>query len=175
MNSRESQHLARVRHLRESFAQANERLVARLRAAGDEASARRAPDGWSPAQIAWHVATVTNRFAGVISGEIPAAALPDDFTERPWDEVAAGIPPALKTSDALNPPPSVSPHEAISMLEASGMRMARAFDAITPERGSRMGITNPIVGTITLYQVGEWATAHVIRHNRQAKRALGQG
>jgi hypothetical protein len=38
-----------------------------------------------------------------------------------------------------------------------------------------MGITHPIVGRISVYQIGEWATAHVIRHNRQAKRALGQG
>jgi hypothetical protein len=38
-----------------------------------------------------------------------------------------------------------------------------------------MGITHPIVGTITLYQLGDWATAHVIRHNRQAKRVLGEG
>jgi hypothetical protein len=29
-----------------------------------------------------------------------------------------------------------------------------------------------ILGQITLYQVGEWATAHVARHNAQAKRRL---
>ena len=66
--------------------------------------------------------------------------------------------------------------EAIAELEASGVRMARAFDMLTPERGTGFGITSQIVGgTITLYQVGEWATAHVIRHNRQAKRVLGEG
>jgi hypothetical protein len=52
--------------------------------------------------------------------------------------------------------------------------MARALDSLTFERGTSLGLTNRIVGTITLYQVGEWATAHVARHNRQAKRALGQ-
>jgi hypothetical protein len=53
--------------------------------------------------------------------------------------------------------------------------MARALDVVTPERGTRHGISSPIVGgAINLYQVGEWATAHVIRHNRQAKQVLGR-
>ena len=51
--------------------------------------------------------------------------------------------------------------------------MARAFDTLTAERGARIGITNPIVGTINLYQVGEWAVSHVARHYGQAQRALG--
>lgn len=46
---------------------------------------------------------------------------------------------------------------------------------MTAERNGRMGITHPIVGTIDLYQLAHWATAHVIRHNRQAKRVLGEG
>jgi hypothetical protein len=63
--------------------------------------------------------------------------------------------------------------EAIAALEASAVRMAHAFDTITPERGARFGITSAIVGgTINVYQIGEWATAHVIRHNKQAKRVL---
>ena len=53
--------------------------------------------------------------------------------------------------------------------------MARAFDSLTPERGARMGITRAVVGSITVYQIGDWATAHIIRHNRQAKRVLGEG
>ena len=73
------------------------------------------------------------------------------------------------------PPPVVRRSDAIAALEAAGMRMARAFDALTPERGARMGITRPVVGSITVYQIGDWATAHIIRHNRQAKRVLGEG
>ena len=45
MDGVQAAHLARVRHLRESFASANERLVARLRGATDEA-AERASGGW---------------------------------------------------------------------------------------------------------------------------------
>ena len=29
--------------------------------------------------------------------------------------------------------------------------MARAFDALTPERGGRMGVTHAIVGAISVY------------------------
>jgi hypothetical protein len=176
MNSSQATHLARVRHLREAFAEANERLVARLRNATDDA-AHSASAGWTAAQIGWHVATVTNRFAGLISGDIKGAQeLPPEFVERPWLTIVEAIPDRLKAPDAFAPPPAVTRHDAVSALEASGMRMARAFDAITPERGSAMGISSPIVGgTITVYQIGEWATAHIIRHNRQAKRVLGEG
>jgi hypothetical protein len=31
-----------------------------------------------------------------------------------------------------------------------------------------------ILGLITVYQVGDWAMAHVARHNAQAKRTLGR-
>jgi hypothetical protein len=65
--------------------------------------------------------------------------------------------------------------EAISALEASGMQLARALDVVTAERGAGQGISSPIVGgAINLYQVCEWATAHVIRHNKQAKQVLGK-
>jgi hypothetical protein len=46
---------------------------------------------------------------------------------------------------------------------------------LTAERGACMGITSAVVGSITVYQIGDWVTAHVIRHNRQAKRVLGEG
>ena len=176
MDSSTSHHLARVHHLRESFAAANERLVARLRGATDAAAEHAAADGWSAAQIGWHVAAVTSRFAGLISGDIAAARpLPAGFAERGWAEIVAAIPDRLEAPSAVVPPPAVRRDDAVAALEASGMRMARAFDAVTAERGGGMGITSPIVGTITVYQIGEWATAHVIRHNRQAKRVLGEG
>jgi hypothetical protein len=177
MNSSQATHLARVRHLREAFAEANERLVARLRNATDEAAAQRSSGGWTAAQIGWHVASVTNRFAGLISGDVKGAQpLPAGFVERPWPAILEVIPDRLTAPEAFAPPPATTRHDAVSALEAAGMRMARAFDAITPERGSTMGISSPIVGgTISVYQIGEWATAHIIRHNRQAKRVLGEG
>jgi hypothetical protein len=175
MDKSQSEHLARVRHLREAFVEANERLVARLRRVSDEAATSAGDGAWSAAQIAWHVANVTTRFAGMMAGDIPGPKpLDGDFHERPWDDIAAAIPSRAVASSAVTPPPGVRRDEAVAALEASAMRMAHAFDALTVERG-RMGITHPLVGTITVYQLGDWATAHIKRHNRQAKRALGEG
>lgn len=168
-------HLARMRQLRESFASANERLVARLRGATDEAAERHVAGGWSAAQIGWHVATVSTRFAAMISGDLAGPqVLPDSFQERPWAEIAGTIPDRLQAPNAVHPPPRVKRTEAVAALEASGTKMARAFDVLTCERGGRMGVTNPVVGTITVYQLAEWATAHIARHNKQAKRVLGE-
>src|SRR4051812_36130760 len=90
-------HAERGSQLRESFDEANLRLVARLRDASDEAAERPAAGGWSASQIGWHVAEVTMRFAGMISGEVPAPvpAL-EDFRERAWTDVAASIPDRLE-------------------------------------------------------------------------------
>jgi DinB family protein len=177
MDATQSQHLSRVRHLRESFAEANERLVTRLRRVTD-AAAQQAGEGggWSAAQIGWHVAAVTTQFAGVMSGDLKGAQpLPPDFQEREWASIAAQVPQKLTARGPVLPPAIVGRNEAIAALETAGTRMARALDTLTPARGARTGITHQIVGTISLYQLGEWATAHVIRHNRQAKRVLGEG
>jgi DinB superfamily len=174
MDQKLAAHYARLRHIRESFAEANERLVARLRGVTDEA-AQHVPEagGWSVAQIGLHVARVSNSFAGLISGERPGARpLPADFKEHDWTAIAQRLPDRLEASPAFHPPPGVTRHDAIAELEASGVRIGRALDMVTPERGAAYGISSPIVGEINVYQIGEWATAHVIRHNRQAKRIL---
>jgi hypothetical protein len=74
----------------------------------------------------------------------------------------------------VKPPARVRRADAIDALEASAAKMALAFDVLTLERGRGEGITNPMVGTINVYQIAEWATAHVKRHTRQAKRTLGE-
>ena len=178
MDPRLAGHYARVRHLRESFAEANERFVARLRRADPHAVERQpAGGGWSPAQIGLHVARVTTRFAGLIAGDAAGVeALPPGFQERPWTAIVPEIPDRLQAPGAFEPPAHATRDEAIAALEASGVRLAQAFDVLTPDRGEHFGITSRIVGgTISVYQIGEWATAHVIRHNRQAKRLLGEG
>ena len=174
MDQKSSDHLARVHHLREAFASANERLVKRLRGADDAAVERMPEGGWSAAQIGWHVASVSTRFAALIAGDVPAAKpLGDDFVEKPWEAIAAEIPARLQAPPAAIPPPVVHKRDAVAALESSAVKMARALDTLTPERGARIGVTNPLVGTINLYQVAEWASAHVARHNAQAKRVLG--
>ena len=74
----------------------------------------------------------------------------------------------------MQPPPDVTCSQAIADLEAAETRMLAALDRLGPERASSYGITSPIVGAINLYQVAEWATAHTIRHYRQAKLTLGR-
>ncbi len=174
MDAKQSEHLSRVRHLREAFAAANEHLVTRLRAADDHAAERSGEAGWSAAQVGWHVAAVNSRFAALIAGDVPAAKpLEPGFVERPWTAIAAELPEKLQASAAAMPPPAVTRHDAIARLEASAVKMAQALDTLTPERGAGIGVSNALVGTINLYQVGEWAASHVLRHDRQAERALG--
>jgi hypothetical protein len=173
MDRQQAAHLSRVRHLRESFAHENEQLVGLLRRADATVAERSAAGRWSAAQVAWHVAAVNTRFAALIAGDIPAGRpLPGDFVERPWQEIAAAIPDRLEAATAALPPAKVTCHDAIALLEASAVKIARAFDTLTPERGEKIGVTSPIVGTINLYQVGDWAAAHVTRHARQAADAL---
>lgn len=173
MEREQSQHSFRIEQIRASFDAANARLVARLRESSDEAAAAASGGAWSAAQIGWHVAAVTTRFAGIMSGSIPAAQpLAPEFSERAWPEILASIPSQAKAPTATLPPTSVPREEAVTALETSGVLMTSALASLTPERGGRLGITHPIVGTISVYQIGDWATAHVIRHNLQAKRAL---
>jgi uncharacterized damage-inducible protein DinB len=168
-------HATRVARIVAEFREAAGRLAARLERADDRAARTRPAEGaWSAAQIAWHVAAVNGSFTRVVeagAGAQPAAA---GFVERNWRDVVAGIPSRQKAPAATEPPENVDPREAATRLRESSARLAAAIAALTPDR-ARMCIQSPIVGTISIYQVGEWATAHVIRHNRQAKRALGEG
>ena len=178
MDPARARHLERMRHIRESFAEANERLVARLRRV-EHGAAEHGPDGggWSAAQIGWHVAAVTTRFANLVSGDAAGVQpLPPDFVERDWTAIGSTIPSKLQAPRGTEPPPRVTRDEAVAALEAAGVRLARALDLVTPERGTGFGLSSPIVGgPINVYQLAEWATNHVIRHNRQAKRVLGEG
>ena len=54
------------------------------------------------------------------------------------------------------------------MTEVSAPITAGGLD---PERAA-WTIESPIVGRVSLYQVGEWGVWHVIRHNKQVKRLL---
>lgn len=175
MNAQQGEHLSRVRHLREAFSSANEHLVGALRSADDPTAHRVVEGRWSAAQVGWHVAAVSTRFAALIAGDVPAARpLPADFLEKPWHQIAAAIPDKLEAPAAAVPPRVVTRHDAIAALESSAVKMARALDTLTPERGARIGVTSPVVGTINLYQVGDWAASHVQRHAVQLQRALGE-
>ena len=167
-------HVEQIARIRAAYREALERFVTRLRDAS-EAAVHRAPaeGGWSAAQIGWHVAAVDASFAAVLSGEVPAAKpLPDGETLRSWSDIVAAIPQKLEAGKRVQPPPDVRRDEVLRLLRESADKLDSALAALTEERGAGYAITHPVIGTVALSQIGEWATAHVIRHNAQAKRVL---
>jgi hypothetical protein len=164
-------HAQRIADLVTRLDEAADRLATRLERAG--ANAERTDSGWTPAQIGAHVALVNDSFTTVVDGSAPAAEpAPEGFVERAWAAIASGIADRLEAPARVAPPASVSGPEAARMVRTSAARLGRALAALSEERG-RYCITNRIVGTITVVQIGDWAIAHMIRHNQQAKRTLG--
>lgn len=167
-------HDSRIARMRRQFDEAMTRFLARLDAAGPPGEQPR-PEGWNAAQIAWHVAKVNESFAGLIAGSIPGPEeAPADFRERPWPEVVSGIPSKIIARGPSVPPPDVRMSDALERLRASADQVRAAFASLTPERGGGFILRTLITGPISVYQIGEWATAHVIRHNAQAKAVLGK-
>ena len=160
---------------RQSYREAHERFVRRLREAPDDLVHRPGPDGgWSAAQIGWHVAAVDGQFADLVSGARPGAQpLADDAREKPWSDIVAGIPQRIEAGKRVQPPPDASRDAVLELLAQSAAKLDAALAALEEQRGASFAITHPSIGTITLRQFGEWATAHTIRHNAQAKRVLG--
>jgi uncharacterized damage-inducible protein DinB len=168
-------HPERIERMRKSYREAHERFVTRLRTAPADA-VERVPEegGWSAAQIGWHVAAVDAQFAGLLSGERPGAQpLGEGVAERPWAEVVAGIPAKIEAGKRVQPPPDVRRDDVLAALAESAAKLDAALAGLDASRGASHAITHPVVGTVTLRQIGEWAIAHVIRHNAQAKRVLG--
>jgi hypothetical protein len=120
--------------------------AARLVARLEGAGDRSAPadGGWTPAQIGAHVAMVNSSLASVIDGSGPGATPPPDGFV-----------------------------EAVRDLKADTAKLRTALSGLTPER-SRLCFTHRLFGMMTLYQVGDFAIAHMIRHNQQAKRVIGE-
>ena len=116
---------------------------------------------------------VDGLFADLVSGARASQPLASDFRERSWTDVVVGIPQRLEASEGSLPPSRVTLDEALTLLAASAQRFDNALAGLTEDRGCRFGVTHQAVGTITLVQIGDWATAHTIRHNAQAKRVLG--
>jgi len=169
-------HGDRMARVRSAFLMAHARFYKRLADAPADL-VERAPDdgGWSAAQIGWHVAAVDASFAGLVSGEQPGAKpLPEGVSETPWSEIVRGIPGKLQAGKRVLPPAGVRRDEALTALMEAAAKLDAALAGLDESRGAGQAITHPIVGTVTLRQIGEWATAHTIRHNAQAKRILGE-
>lgn len=168
-------HSELIARTRQSYREAHERFVKRLREAADDAVHRVPADGgWSAAQIGWHVATVDGQFADLVSGARPGAQpLANGAGEKPWPEILADIPQRIEAGKRVQPPADVRRDVVLALLAESATKLEAALAALDEQRGATHAITHPAIGTITLRQFGDWATSHTIRHNAQAKRVLG--
>ena len=168
-------HRDRIARQRAAYREAHERFVKRLREAPADAAERAPADGgWSAAQIGWHVAAVDATFAGLLAGTLPGAQpVAEGAPVKEWTEIAAGIPDRLEAGKRVQPPPSVRRDEVLASLEASAAAIDAALASLDAERGASYAVTHPVIGTVRLAQIGDWAAAHTIRHNAQAKRTLG--
>ena len=146
-------------------------------ASADPAAAARVPDGggWSAAQVAAHVAAVNGSFASIIDGTFAIAQPPGEgFAERPWQAIGEAMPEKLQAPSRVHPPAAVERDAALSALDVANAKLVAALRGVAADR-ARWTMESPVVGRISLYQVGEWATAHLIRHNKQIKRLLDVG
>ena len=169
-------HGERMARVRDAYRAAHDRFTARLREASDADVHRRPADGgWSAAQIGWHVAAVDASFAAVLAGDVPAAKpVPEGTPRRAWSEIAVALPRKLEAGKRVQPPPDARREDVLPALIDSAQKLEAALMALSAERGAGYAITHPVLGAVALDQIGEWATAHVIRHNAQAKRVLAE-
>ena len=165
-------HAARVADILSRLDETSGRFAARLEKAGSRGE--QASEGWTPAQIGVHVALVNQSLASIIDGS-GAGALPpaDGFVEQSWPEIVSRLPARNESPSRFVPPTSASIGEAVSQLRSSTVRLREALTSLTPERSLHC-FTHRLAGPMTLYQVGDFAIAHMIRHNNQAKRTLGE-
>lgn len=168
-------YIERINRTRAAYKEARARFFARLRDASDP-DVHRAPaaGGWSAAQIGWHVAAVDTAFAMVLSGDSPAAKPVEGVTVRTWAEILAAIPDKIEAGRRVQPPDEVRRDEVLASLAESARKLDAALAALPEARAQGFAITHPVIGTVALGQIGDWATAHVIRHNAQAKRVLAE-
>jgi hypothetical protein len=144
-----------------------EETVSRL----DEGAATQAPagGGWTAAQIAWHVGQTNELLAGVLSGQVPMAApAPEGFAENP--NVFAGVPDKVKTFPQLEPPAGTSRADGLAKLNASAQPYLQSLQALSAERAGGYCVDFPF-GKLSLYQIADFAAAHVGRHQQQVQRA----
>jgi len=154
------------------FNAAQNHLVSKLRDLHASAAEDRADvDSWSAAQVGWHVALFNDWVAGVLTGSTPMAqpAAPH-FRETLH---ALALPDRIKTFPSLEPPAVVGRDSALEKLRASGQHMSKAIASLTVERGSAYTVTLPF-GTLSLYELADFAAGHVTRHIGQVERVVAR-
>jgi hypothetical protein len=152
------------------FTAAHHSLSSELRDVSAEAAEHEpSGGGWTPAQIGCHVAMTNEWVAGVLTGAMPGAhAAPAGFTES-FNPTA--LPAKVKTFPTLEPPPVVSLEAALERLRTSGQQLSKAIASLTPERGAGQCVTLPF-GTLSLFELADFSTGHVLRHVAQLERTV---
>jgi hypothetical protein len=163
-------HDERIRSIVSRFRTVQDQLIKEIEAVNEDAASRKGADaGWSPAQIGVHVAITNEWLAGAVSGTQPGAEpAPADFIEPEWSSIP--IPARIKTFPQLEPPADATRSASLERLRSSGEQVVGALESLTPER-ARYCVALPFA-TISLYQMGEFAGAHVERHLGQLQRTL---
>lgn len=167
-------HQERVAQTIAGFEAAMSRFVDRVESASEAEGTRVPPGGgWTVAGITWHVAATNEGFASLVDGSRPLARAPEpDFVEEPFADIAARVPGQLEAPEMFHPPADLTLADALAKLRASCQRFKDTYKALPESRG--LWTVKSVLGLITVYQVGDWAVAHVARHNAQLKRTLGR-
>ena len=171
-------HDERLQAIRAAFARENSVLASKVEQLDDRTATLAPQDAWSAAQIAWHVALTTELLSGALSGANASMLVP-----RPegFQEVLATLqlPAKMKTFPMLEPPADPTRAESVSRLRASQDTFATALQAVTPNRCATQCVQLPLppgagraFGVFSLYEIGEFAVAHVVRHTGQVERTV---
>lgn len=114
------------------------------------------------------MAVTTEFLAGALSGSNASMLVPK---AEGFQEVLATlqIPAKAKTFPMLEPPAAAIRAESVRRLRASEDTFAKALQAMTPERCGTQCVQLPF-GVLSLYEIGEFAAAHVVRHSGQVPR-----
>lgn len=168
-------HAERIAELSTAFSDSMARFLKRVEGFSSEALMLKPSEGgWSAAEVAWHVGAINNAFAGLIDGSIPnARPTPEGFVETPWTEIAMRVPAKLDAPPRFHPPADLTAENALGLLRQSQAKMLAALAGLTEDRATGFTVKSTVDTPVNLYQVGNWAAAHVARHNAQLKKLVG--
>lgn len=128
-------------------------------------------ESWTPAQIGCHVAMSNDWIAGVLTGATAAAERMPSRAAGVFDP--AQLPPTDETFPAMVPPTAVSREVALERFRASVQHVSKAIAALTTERGADHAVALEF-GTLSLYELADYAATHITRHLAQVDRVVGK-
>jgi hypothetical protein len=128
-------------------------------------------ESWSPAQIGCHVAMSNEWIAGVLTGATAATERIPPTVAATFD--ASALPPTDETFPAMVPPPAVSREVALERFRTSVQHVSKAIAALDAERGTGQGVALEF-GTLSLYELADYAATHITRHLAQVDRVVGK-